>query len=83
MMRSAISPKSGPAWPQIRVVPGELPRVVNEAEDALLLLGREIYQRGGLIVRPVKSKLKAADNREITGWQLIPSLRQAGLAAES
>ncbi len=27
---------------------GELPRVVDEAEEALLLLGREIYQRGGL-----------------------------------
>jgi hypothetical protein len=62
-------------WPQIFIRAGELPRVVNEAEDALLLLGREIYQRGGLIVRPVKSKLKAADNREITGWQLIPVVR--------
>jgi hypothetical protein len=62
-------------WPQIRIQPGELPRIVNEAEDALLLLGREIYQRGGLIVRPVKSKLKAADNREITGWQLIAVVR--------
>jgi hypothetical protein len=63
------------AWPQIYVCSGELPRVVNEAEDALLLLGSEIYQRGGLIVRPVLSRLKAADNRETQGWRLIPVTR--------
>jgi hypothetical protein len=62
----------GLPWPQIRITPGELPRVVNEAEDALLLLGREIYQRSGLMVRPVLNKLKAADDRETMGWQLIP-----------
>src|SRR5262249_60887337 len=62
-------------WPQIYIRNGELPRVVNEAEDALLLLGREVYQRGGLIVRPVLSKLKAADDRETSGWRLIPVTR--------
>jgi hypothetical protein len=59
-------------WPQIYIKNGELPRVVNEAEDALLLLGREIYQRGGLVVRPVLTKLKAADDRDMQGWRLIP-----------
>ena len=62
-------------WPQIYVIAGELPRVVNEAEGALLLLGREIYQRGGLIVRPVLSKLKAADDRDTFGWSLVPVTR--------
>jgi hypothetical protein len=62
-------------WPQIYIVPGELPRVVNEAETALLALGREIYQRGGLIVRPVLSKLKAADDRDTKCWNLIPVTR--------
>jgi hypothetical protein len=66
----------GAPWPQIEIRPGELPRVVNEAEDALLLLGREIYQRGGLMVRPVFNKsLKASDGRETGGWQLIPLSR--------
>ena len=46
--------------------------MVNEAEDALLLLGREIYQRGGLVVRPVLTKLKAADDRDMQGWHLVP-----------
>jgi len=62
-------------WPQIYVIAGELPRVVNETEDALLLLGRELYQRGGLVVRPVLSKLKAADDRDTFGWSLVPVTR--------
>src|SRR5262249_20420323 len=49
---SSASPSPTP-WPQIRIIPGELPRVVDEAEEALLLLGREIYQRGDMIVRPI------------------------------
>src|SRR5262249_43318123 len=59
-------------WPQIRIVPGELPRIVNEAESALLGLGREIYQRGGMMVRPVLSPLKAADDRDTMTWRLVP-----------
>jgi len=72
--RAAVTGTTAPndPWPQIYIRNGELPRVVNEAEDALLLLGREVYQRGGLIVRPVLSKLKAADERETSGWRLIP-----------
>jgi hypothetical protein len=62
-------------WPLIRVIPGELPRVVNEAENALLQLGREIYQRGGLLVRPVLNVIKASGDREIEGWQLIELTR--------
>jgi hypothetical protein len=59
-------------WPQIQIKPGELPRIVNEAEDALLLLGREIYQRGGMLVRPVLNQsLKASADRETESWQLI------------
>ena len=64
------------SWPQIKLTPGELPRVVSEAEDALILLGREIYQRGGMVVRPVLNKtLKAAADRETEGWQLVPVTR--------
>ena len=40
-------------WPQIVLTNGELPRIVSEAEDALLGLRREVYQRGGLLVRPL------------------------------
>jgi len=64
-------PRPG-AWPQIYIRGGELPRVVDEAEQALLALNHDLYQRGGLLVRPVLSLLKAADNRETAGWQLVP-----------
>jgi hypothetical protein len=57
---------------QIRIIPGELPRVVNEAEDALLLLGREVYQRGGMLVRPQLVPMKASADREFQGWRLAP-----------
>jgi hypothetical protein len=67
-----VVPGSTP-WPQIQIKPGELPRVVNEAEDALLLLNRDIYQRGGMLVRPVLNKsLKASAERETESWQLVP-----------
>jgi hypothetical protein len=69
---AATGSTAGDSWPQIYIKNGELPRVVNEAEDALLLLGREIYQRGGLVVRPVLTKLKAADDRDMQGWRLVP-----------
>jgi hypothetical protein len=59
-------------WPRIIVRPGELSRVIDEAETALLGCRREFYQRGELVVRPVLSKLKAADDQETSGWQLIP-----------
>ena len=76
--RAAVTGGATPSndhWPQIYIRNGELPRVVNEAEDALLSLGREVYQRGGLIVRPVMLNLKAADDRETSGWRLIPVTR--------
>ncbi len=62
-------------WPQIYLQGGELPRVVNEAETALLSLGREIYQRGEFVVRPVLLKLKAANGRETQSWRLVPVTR--------
>jgi hypothetical protein len=75
--RAAATGDAAPTgdWPQIYIRSGELPRVVNEAEDALLLLGREIYQRGGLIVRPAFFRLKAANDRDTSGWRLLPVTR--------
>jgi hypothetical protein len=66
---------AGAPWPQIRIKPGEIPRVVSEAEDALLLLSREIYQRGGLVVRPVLTTFKSSKQQDIQGWQLVPLTR--------
>jgi hypothetical protein len=58
-------------WPSIYVVPGELPRVVDEAESALLGLGREIYQRGGMIVRPVLTPAKTFHDRDTEAWRIL------------
>ncbi len=58
-------------WSQIRVIPGELPRVVNEAEQALISLGEELYERGGMLMRPVRSTIINRDGKS-EGWQLIP-----------
>src|SRR5262249_8010240 len=59
-------------WPIIEVRDGELVRVINEAEIALQGLGREVYQRGPRIVRPVLNKLKAADDRATEAWRIVP-----------
>jgi len=56
----------------ISVVPGELPRIVDEAEAALLKADCGIYQRGTMLVRPAWVKLKAADNRETSALSLFP-----------
>jgi transposase len=63
---------AGTPWPQIRIIPGELPRVVNEAEDALRLLGREVYQFGGMLVRPQLVPIRASADREFQGWRMVP-----------
>src|SRR5262249_32496201 len=65
-------PPQPQTWPSIRIVAGELPRVVDEAESALIASGHELYQRAGLIVRPVLSALKAAHDRDTLGWRLVP-----------
>jgi hypothetical protein len=72
--RSATGEETAPGtpWPQIRVVKGELPRVVLEAETALIGLGREFFQRGGQVVRPVLQGLRASDDRTTSGYVLVP-----------
>jgi hypothetical protein len=56
------------------VSPSKLPRVVNEAEQALLALGEEFFERGGMLVRPVRSTIINKDGMA-EGWQLIPVAR--------
>jgi hypothetical protein len=58
-------------WPQIVLTNGELPRIVNEAEDALLGLRREVYQRGGLLVRSLLLPTIPPND----DWKLTPLIR--------
>jgi hypothetical protein len=74
---ASAGPAPGPAprtfhQHRIIVAAGEKTRITNEAEDALLDLGREIYQRGPDIVRPTLQKLKAADGGITEAWRLKP-----------
>jgi hypothetical protein len=64
--------------PVIKIVGGELPRIVNEAENALLAsLFQDIYQRAGLLVRPMSVEIETAGGKAM-GFRLIPVV-QAGL----
>jgi hypothetical protein len=75
----APQPQGAPATqlPIIQMAEGELPRVIDEAEAALIadIARQQLYQRGELVVRPVRLKLRAADmqghQRETSGWQLL------------
>src|SRR5262249_56508473 len=72
----------GPAQPQprpraqVRLESGELIKNVDETEAALIAAGGlGLYQRGSLIVRPILSKLKAANGRRTVGWELVPVVK--------
>ena len=56
----------------IRVVAGELPRIVSETEQALLAAGAPIFIRAGMLVRPVIEKMMAADGRKTMLAKLRP-----------
>jgi hypothetical protein len=77
--RPAPAPSPGAAprpWPLIRIKNGELPRVVKEAENALILLDDDIYQRAGMLMRPVlNDTVKASGGRETSSWQMIALTR--------
>jgi hypothetical protein len=70
---AASPPTSGPnsPWPQIDVVPGELPRVVNEAEAALIALEEDIFQRGGFLVHTARGTILGKDGYP-EGWEIMP-----------
>jgi putative DNA primase/helicase len=62
--------------PNIHVLPGEMPRIVNEAERALINSGQHIYQRGGMLVRPYLARVPAANGRETSSYRMArPTVR--------
>ena len=63
-------PPPPPSKPQIVMEPGCGPRMVTEAEDALINAGEEIYRRGSLIVRPVLTDCDAPDRRKTFVWKV-------------
>jgi putative DNA primase/helicase len=76
-----------PATPQlalIRVVPGQLPRIVSEAEQALLGNGKlPIFVRAGALMYPVTENVPASDGRTTVTAKLrevVPDLLLRWLA---
>src|SRR5512133_1855916 len=57
--------------PIVEVKGGQLPRVIDQAEAALLASGYNLYQRG-VLVRPAIVPLKASDDRDTKGLRLLP-----------
>ena len=64
--------------PEIHVVAGQLPRIVDEAEAALLAFGRPIFVRAGALVQPIAEEWPAARGRTTTIAKLR-NLQQASL----
>ena len=56
----------------IRVIPGQLPRVASETEQALLAAGVPIFSRAGTLVHPIIDTVSAADGRQTKTGKLRP-----------
>ncbi|MGD1327037.1 toprim domain-containing protein [Pandoraea pnomenusa] len=68
---TAKAEAEAPPLRTIKVIAGELPRVVDEAEQALIEQCSDIFQRAGAIVRPSLMKIDVADGRQIEGIRLV------------
>jgi putative DNA primase/helicase len=58
--------------PIIRIIGGELPSIVTEAEQAVISANMRVFQRGSLIVRPAHSRVEIADGNTTTAIRLAP-----------
>jgi hypothetical protein len=56
-------PNGGASRPVIRIVAGEIPRMTDEAERALIGAGAAIYSRSSVLVRPITDIVPASDKR--------------------
>ena len=77
-----ISPIPGECLPCIQVKGGQLPKLVDKAEKALLASEIELYQRAGELVCVAETKSKERDESGVIrdkGALVIVSLRQARL----
>jgi hypothetical protein len=61
-----------PTKPTIRFTPGDLPQVIDQAEQALLDADLGLYQRGGQIVRVGVVPICVDENRSVTVRRILP-----------
>ncbi len=69
--RHSAPPGDGGSIPTIRIIPGEVERIVDEAEAALIKAARGLYQRSDAIVIVALSPAKAAHGREISALRIV------------
>jgi putative DNA primase/helicase len=65
------------AMPVIRVRAGKIDALADEAENALLSAGADVFQRAGRLVRPGVTEVSAADGRRTVAAGLHELLRPA------
>jgi len=78
-------PSQGGIRPTIQIMDGQLLRILDETEDALLASGLPIFSRAGMLVEPVAETMSAADGRKTVVARLreLSSESFLGPAAES
>jgi hypothetical protein len=63
---SRPQPRSQTARPTIKLEDGELPRILTEAEEALLASCAPVFSRAGTLVEPITEVMPAADGSKTT-----------------
>jgi ABC-type multidrug transport system fused ATPase/permease subunit len=83
--RTRPQPLSQGARPIIQVMDGQLLRILDETENALLASGLPIFSRAGMLVEPVAENMSASDGRKTVVARLRPLSPESflGPAAES
>ena len=56
--------------PIVQLRGGQLPWIIDQAEQHLLASQQDVYQRGSLIVRPVQEDISIADGRKVSTTRL-------------
>jgi putative DNA primase/helicase len=69
--RRAIRRDDNDPRPKIRITAGDIERIVDEAEDALIKSNRGLYQRGNQIVAVGQAPALAAHGREIVTQRIF------------
>ena len=61
-----------PSRPIVRVIGGELPAIIDRAEEILIAADPDVYAFGDQIVRPAMQPIRIADEKETRGLRLVP-----------
>jgi RepB DNA-primase N-terminal domain len=69
---ASSTPQTPHVIPTIRIVDGQLPRTVEETEQALVAAGVPIFVRAGTLVEPVSESTMAANGRKTVSARLRP-----------